>query len=222
MRKLLTLLFVTVLALTTMVVWLTQGTPGKRFSLPAFRPAQEAAQPQQAQIGGHFKLTDQHGKEVDEAQFRGKYMLVYFGFSRCPDLCPVSLGTITSALEKIGDKANEFAPVFISLDPEHDTPQVLAEYMKSFYPSFEALTGTQAQVDAVAEGYKVYHARKDAGPEGAAAPAGEAAKADYTVDHSGFIYLLDREGQYVSLFTHDVTPEELAAKLTAQLEPVKE
>lgn len=161
----------------------------------------------QALIGGPFTLVDQTGKRVTEKTFAGKPTLVYFGFTSCPDVCPSGLQVISAALDKLGPRADGITPVFITLDPERDTPQVLAEYLKSFHPRLVGLTGTLEETDAAAKAYRVYF-RKVAD---VAFPGG------YTVDHSSFMYLMDASGQYVKHFSHTVGVDELAGALAAAL-----
>src|ERR1700759_612889 len=130
----------------------------------------------QADVGGPFQLTDQHGKRVGDKDFRGRYMLIYFGYSFCPDVCPTTLAVMAQALEKLGPEARRVTPVFITIDPERDTPQVLADYMKAFGPSFVGRTGS---VDAIKDAKKksrVYAVKKPLDP---AKP-----KAGYGMDHS--------------------------------------
>lgn len=161
-----------------------------------------------ASIGGPFSLIDQKGRPVTDQAFRGKLMLVYFGYTYCPDVCPTELGVMTQALDELGDAAKQVAPIFISIDPERDTPEVLATYLSSFYDGFVGLTGSVDQVAAAARAYRVYYARaKDSGR----------AAGDYLVDHSGFVYLMDREGTYRAHFRPDTSPEAMAARIKALL-----
>src|SRR5262249_52294505 len=112
-----------------------------------------------ALIGGPFRLVDQNGRPVDDTQFRGKLKLVYFGYTYCPDVCPTELQTMSQALDALGPAAAQVQPLFITIDPQRDTPEQLKDYMQSFHPSFLGLTGTPAEVDAVARAYRVYYAR---------------------------------------------------------------
>lgn len=156
-----------------------------------------------ADIGGSFTLTDQNGKQVSDSQFRGKYMLVFFGFTSCPSICPVGMATITQAMEKLGDNANKVQPIFITVDPETDTPARMKEFLANFYPSVIGLTGTPEQIKAVESAYKVYAAKsvnKDM-------PGG------YNVDHSGFIYMMDKNGEYLQHCSYDEKPEKLASDI---------
>ncbi len=114
----------------------------------------------QATVGGPFRLTDQTGKTVSDADFRGRYMLIYFGYSFCPDVCPTTLGVMAQALDKLGADSSRIVPIFITIDPARDTPKVLADYMKAFGPSFVGLTGSDAEIKAVEKEYRVYAAKR--------------------------------------------------------------
>jgi len=139
-------------------------------------------------IGGPFTLVDQHGKRRTDADFRGKLMLVYFGFTACADVCPTDLQQIGAAIEKLGASGDAVQPLFITLDPATDTPKRLAAYVPSFHPRLLGLSGSAAAVDEAARAYRVYY-KKVPG-----------AKASEAVDHSAFIYLMDRDGKYLGFF----------------------
>jgi protein SCO1/2 len=163
-----------------------------------------------AAIGGPFALVDQEGRPRTSADFQGSYMLVYFGYTYCPDVCPTGLQNITLALDLLAkqdpDKAAKVVPIFITIDPERDTPAVLAAYAANFHPRLVALTGTLAQTSQAAKNYRVYY--KKILDEGSAA---------YLMDHSSFIYLMDPTGAYVSHYTHLTRPEEIAKSLEEQV-----
>lgn len=156
----------------------------------------------EVQIGGPFTLTNQRGQEVSDAQFRGKLMLVYFGYTFCPDICPADLLTMTSVLNALGDKAKDIAPVFITIDPERDTVEQLKTYMENFHSSIEALTGTPEAIAQAAQAYKVYYAKVD-----------EPGMSSYLMDHSAFTYLMGRDGKYLTHFSHGTTAEKMAKKI---------
>lgn len=158
-------------------------------------------------IGGPFSLVDTTGKQRSEKDFAGKPMLVFFGFTNCPDVCPSGLQTLTVALDKLGDKAGNLSTLFITLDPERDTQQVLGEYVKSFHPRIQGLTGTPDEVKGAIKSYRVY-AKKvpdDKDPK------------RYNIDHSSFFYLMDAKGEYAKHFPHSVDANVLADALAAQL-----
>jgi cytochrome oxidase Cu insertion factor (SCO1/SenC/PrrC family) len=156
-----------------------------------------------ALVGGAFTLTDNTGKRVTDQDFRGKYMLVFFGYTSCPDICPAGLQLMAGALEKLGAKAQSITPVFISVDPQRDTPEKLAAYVKNFDPRLVGLTGTPEEIAAVAKAYKVYYAK---------VPSKERPD-DYTMDHTSIIYVMDPKGEFVTHFTPSTSVDELAAKL---------
>jgi len=146
-------------------------------------------------VGGPFELTDHTGKPRTERDFRGKLMLVYFGFTYCPDICPADLQAIGLALDKLGADGDSVQPLFITVDPERDTAEHLAEYVPMFHPRLIGLTGSAEAIRKAADAYKVYYARVD--------PPKENVKEDggyYTVDHTAYIYLMDREGNYLGFF----------------------
>jgi cytochrome oxidase Cu insertion factor (SCO1/SenC/PrrC family) len=156
-----------------------------------------------ALVGGAFTLTDNTGKRVTDQDFRGKYMLMFFGYTSCPDICPAGLQLMAGALEKLGPKAAHITPIFISVDPERDTPEKLAAYVKNFDPRLVGLTGTPEEIAAVAKAYKVYYAK---------APNKERPDA-YTMDHTSVIYVMDPKGEFVTHFTPATSVDEMAAKL---------
>jgi cytochrome oxidase Cu insertion factor (SCO1/SenC/PrrC family) len=140
-------------------------------------------------VGGPFQLVDHTGKKRTDADFRGKLLLVYFGYTYCPDICPADLLQISLALDRLGKGGDDVQPLFISVDPERDTTAVLAQYVSSFHPRLIGLTGTPGQIRAVANSYKAYYA-KYTPPDGGV----------YLIDHTGFTYLMDRAGQYLGFF----------------------
>jgi cytochrome oxidase Cu insertion factor (SCO1/SenC/PrrC family) len=146
-------------------------------------------------VGGPFELIDHTGKPRTSSDFRGQLMLVYFGFTYCPDICPTDLQEIGLTLDKLGTEADGVQPLFITIDPERDTAQHLAEYVPMFHPRLIGLTGSADAIRKAADAYKVYYARVD--------PPKESVKQDngyYTVDHTAYIYLMDREGNYLGFF----------------------
>jgi len=152
-------------------------------------------------IGGPFQLVDQNGKTVTDADLKGKWSLIYFGYTHCPDACPTALNDISIALSELGPKRDAVRPVFITVDPERDTPETLKAYVTSFDAPILALTGTADQVATAAKGYRVYYAKH---PE-----AGD----DYSMDHSSVIYVMDPEGRFTASFTHESAPEQISERL---------
>ena len=161
-----------------------------------------------ATIGGPFTLTDHNGKTVTDKDYRGKLLLVYFGYTFCPDVCPTSLSTITDALDMLGEKAKEIQPLFVSVDPGRDTPEHLKEYVTYFHPSMIGLTGTPEQIAAIAKEYRVYYAKvqEEGGEPG-----------EYLMDHSSITYLMGRDGKFLVHFGHGVAPEAMAKRLSEYL-----
>jgi cytochrome oxidase Cu insertion factor (SCO1/SenC/PrrC family) len=144
----------------------------------------------QALVGGPFTLVDHTGKTVTDQDFRGRYMLVYFGFTYCPDVCPSGLQVISAALDQVGAKALKVVPILVTVDPERDTPAQLAQYVPSFHPRLVGLTGSPEQVSAAIKAYRVY-AKKVEDPK---------SSAGYTYDHTSIAYLMDPQGRYVAHF----------------------
>lgn len=159
-----------------------------------------------ALIGGPFELVDQSGRTVREQDFRGRLMLVYFGYTYCPDVCPTELQTMSVALDRLGPKAEAVQPVFITVDPERDDVQQMADYVSHFHPSLVGLTGSPEQVAAAAKAYRVYYAKVQ-----------DEASSEYLMDHTSFVYLMDREGSYVTHFGPQTPPEEMAARIEEHL-----
>jgi protein SCO1/2 len=162
----------------------------------------------EAKIGGPFNLTDGSGKRVTEALLRDRYSLLYFGFTHCPDICPLALGTITEALEIAGPQAETVLPIFVTVDPERDTPQVMADYVANFHPRFVALTGTPDEIRATTAVYRVY-----------AAKAAGTAPEEYNMAHSDFIYLIGPDGKYVTHFRAEDTALDIANRLRREMRP---
>jgi len=157
-------------------------------------------------VGGPFTLTDQNGATRSDTEFRGKLMLIYFGYTYCPDVCPTTLDMMTRALAALGPDAQKVVPIFITVDPGRDTPAQMKTYASNFDPRLVALTGSPEAIASVAGEYRVYY-QKAKGENGG----------DYTVDHSSAIYLMGRDGRYVGHFDPGITPDKLAATLRKYL-----
>lgn len=162
--------------------------------------------PAPTEIGGPFRLTAGDGRTVTDADFRGRWMLVYFGYTHCPDACPTALADMANAVDALGaDAARKVALLFITVDPERDTPAVMQDYVRAFDAPITALSGTAEQIAAAARAYRVYyqkHPRDDGG---------------YDMDHSSIIYLMDPRGVFTANFTHETPPEAITAKLRSVL-----
>jgi protein SCO1/2 len=159
-----------------------------------------------AQVGGPFELVDQTGQSRRDSDFLGRYMLVYFGYTYCPDVCPTSLLAMSQGLKLLDERAPEAAeqvvPLFVTVDPERDTVEVLAAYASSFHPDLVALTGTPEQIAAAAKSYRVYYAKAE-----------DESSGTYLMDHSSFIFLIGPDGGYRTHFSHTAQAEEIAEGL---------
>jgi cytochrome oxidase Cu insertion factor (SCO1/SenC/PrrC family) len=152
-------------------------------------------------IGGPFALIDHRGKPRTDKDFRGKMLLVYFGFTSCVDVCPTDLQNIGLALEKLGPAGTAIQPLFITVDPERDTPRRLAAYVPSFHPTLVGLSGSAAAVRQAADAYRVWYRK---------GPKGQGSLTGYDVDHSAAIYLMDRDGKYVDFFPPGTPADRMA------------
>jgi protein SCO1/2 len=159
------------------------------------------------EIGGDFKLIDQYGKIRSNQEFKGKLMLIYFGYSFCPDICPLGLQNITQALNNLGRDRDQVIPIFITVDPKRDTPEHLAIYASNFHPSFVMLTGSTGEIEHLKKKFKVYSA-----PAKTAHPT-----EDYLIDHTTLVYLMDKNGHYLESFAHSTTPEKITQILQKAL-----
>lgn len=158
----------------------------------------QPSQPQQdALIRAEFNLIDTDGKEVTQDDFAGKPMLVFFGFTYCPDVCPTELMRLGGLLDDLGDDAQKLHAIMITIDPERDRPEDMKNYLAAFHPGIIGLTGSAEQIRQAASAFRVYYARVD-DPSSAA---------EYTMDHSALVYLMDEDGRYVSHFSPDTKPE---------------
>jgi protein SCO1/2 len=155
-----------------------------------------------ALIGGPFTLVDQNGKTVTDRDFRGKYMLIFFGFTHCPDICPAELQVMSAALDALGPKADDVVPIFVTLDPGRDTPEAVGAYVKNFGKTFVGLTGSPTAIANAANAYRVAYQKfeyKD-----------KDGNYGYSIDHSALVYLMDKDGKYLVHFAYG-TP---ATKMT--------
>jgi len=158
------------------------------------------------QIGGPFALIDQDGRPRTDADFRGKLLLVYFGYTYCSDICPTDLQAISTAIDKLGPAGESVQPLFITVDPEHDTPEAIKLYVSLFHPRLVGLTGSAKQIKAIARAYKVYYAKNE-----------ESKKFDSVIDHSGFVFLVGRDGKYLGFFPPGTLADRMIDSLRQQL-----
>ncbi len=154
------------------------------------------AGPAPSAVGGPFQLVDSSGRPVDQSILQGKWSAIFFGYTYCPDFCPLTLQTLIEARPKLGERADDFQIVFISVDPERDTPQQLATYLQNF-PGVVGLTGSPQQVDAVVKAYKSYRNKRGEGD-------------DYLMDHTTAVYLMNPKGRFVNAVTHGLGPDQTA------------
>jgi cytochrome oxidase Cu insertion factor (SCO1/SenC/PrrC family) len=148
-------------------------------------------------VGGPFTLTDHTGRSRTDADFRGKLMLIYFGFTLCPDICPTDLQAIARVIDTLGPAGDQIQPLFVTLDPEHDTAEHLATYVSLFHPRLLGLTGSADAVRRAADAYKVFYDKVATGND------------KYTVDHTAYVYLMDRSGRYLGFFPPNTSSERM-------------
>ncbi len=158
-----------------------------------------------ATVGGPFRLIDQNGETRTDADFRGRWMWVYFGYSNCPDVCPTTLVLMDEVLKQLGGSANRVVPIFISLDPAHDTPKILKLYLASFNRRFIGLTGSEQQIASVAKEYRVYRVKRPV-------PGG-----GYSIDHSSVICLMAPDGKFAAVYDTSDKPENIATDIKKRL-----
>lgn len=180
-QKLVFALVVLVIAVLTGLgaLWLTRG-PGSPIGSGT------------ALVGGPFTLTNQDGKRVTDQDFRGRYMLIFFGFTYCPDVCPGELQVMSAAIDQLGADGDRIQPIFITIDPARDTPEAMKLYVSNFHPRMVGLTGSDADIAAVAKAYRVYYAKAK----------GSENSPDYLMDHSTILYLMGPDGKFVKHFTY--------------------
>ena len=163
-----------------------------------------------AKIGGTFDLIDHNGKLRRSGEFREKFMLIYFGYSYCPDICPTALQVMGLALNSLGDKAKMVQPIFITIDPKRDTAKHLKTYVQNFYPDLLGLTGTEEAIKDTAKKFRIYYARVSDNKD-------KSEGDDYLVDHSSIVFLMGKKGQYVTHFNHQTDPAKMAEIIAKQL-----
>jgi protein SCO1/2 len=156
-------------------------------------------------IGGPFKLIDQSGKPITDLDMKGRPFLVFFGYTHCPDICPTTLFEMSEVMRALGQDADRVSALFITVDPERDTPAAMADYLSSFDPHLRGVTGDRQAIDAVEKAYRVY-AKKVPTDSG-----------DYSMDHTALVYLMDKQGRFVAPFKLNRKPEEAAADLRRYL-----
>jgi protein SCO1/2 len=176
-------------------------------ALRSMRPVAQVTASGVAAIGGPFTLVATNGENVSDQAYRGKWLLIFFGYTFCPDACPTALNNISVALEKLGSDADKLQPLFVTVDPQRDTHEVMGDYLKSFDSRIIGLTGTQDQIDSVVKEYRVYVAQQKS----------ESGGDDYLVSHSAYIYLLDPQGKFVNVIQGGAAGEEIAVWLRKEI-----
>lgn len=155
-------------------------------------------------VGGHFELTDHRGARVTPVTYRGRFLLVFFGFTHCGQVCPAVLARNSRALQALGRDADKLQPLYITVDPDRDTPEVLAGYLSERHPRYTGLTGTTEEIDAAKRAYHVFARRADE-------------LDSYTVPHTSFTFLVDPDGDYLTHYSETLTAEELAERLAREI-----
>jgi protein SCO1/2 len=159
-----------------------------------------------AEVGGAFSLTDTNGHAVTDATYRGRWMLVYFGYAYCPDICPTELQTMSTVLDQLGPDAAKIAPLFITVDPQRDTPEALGQYVKLFDSRLIGLTGTSEQAAQAAKAYRVYATKVTSKGLGG-----------YLIDHTSFVYLMDPGGKLRTVFSSETNVMDMVAAIASQI-----
>ena len=167
-----------------------------------------AEEPWPVAFGGPFSLVDQHGRRRSDTDFHGSWLLIEFGYTACPDLCPLGLETIAAALEALGPSAQRVQPVFITIDPARDTPAALASFIAAFDPRLIALSGSEAETQAVTKAYRVHRRKVILDP---------ANRDDYLIDHGSFTYLMGPDGRFVTLFPYGTDAPRMTQVLAGYL-----
>ncbi len=167
--------------------------------------AQTAQQVARDIVTGEFSLIDHRGNAVTDQDYRGSWPLIFFGYTHCPDVCPTTLGVVGLVMDELGEDAARVQPLFITVDPERDTPEIMADYVAAFHPRIIGLSGSAEQVAAAAHSHRAYYAK---------APVEEGAEigvTEYAMDHSAYLYLMDPDGVYVHVFSPTDSADEIAA-----------
>ena len=159
-----------------------------------------------SEVGGPFEMVDHRGTTVTDADFHGQHLLVFFGYTYCPDVCPTVLATMAAALDLLGPAAELVTPIFVTIDPARDTTEAMADYVALFHPKIVGLTGTARQLANMAKSYQAFYAK------------GPGDGGDYLMEHTGVLYLMGPEGEYLGVLPPGVSPDEMAAALRTQLD----
>jgi protein SCO1/2 len=199
------ILLATVAVVTALAIAMIWPQPDSR------APGQMELSPGVANIGGSFALTDHKGILVTDQDFLGRRLLISFGYTNCPDVCQMMLQNISEVLDLLKGRVTEIEPLFISFDPDRDTPEVLAEHLDNFHPAIRGLTGTPEEVADTAKAYRVYYEKVSVEDPENVMPE------NYVMEHSSLIYLMDRNGLYAAHFSHHMAPADLAGAILGAL-----
>ena len=175
------------------------------------RVADKAGEVTKVQVGGDFELINQYGETVRNSDFLGGYMLIFFGYTYCPDVCPTTLSTISTALDTLGDSAAAITPIFVTVDPERDTPGYLKDYLQHFHPAIQGLTGSVEKIKKVAKAYGVYYAKVQEESDT------DTDADDYLMDHTSLTFLMGPDGEYSAHFGHSTSADAMAEKIAGIL-----
>jgi cytochrome oxidase Cu insertion factor (SCO1/SenC/PrrC family) len=189
------------------IVCLSFAIPGMAEEQPSAAQMMDDLMYGRGTVGGPFTLTDQAGRQRSDTEFRGKLMIIYFGYTYCPDVCPTDLMAITQALDAMGPAAQGIQPVFITIDPERDT-KLLGDYVSAFHHSLVGLTGSPEEIRKVANSYKAFYSKVKDERSG-----------DYSIDHAGVVYLMGRSGEYLGFMPPQTGPDRLIEILRKHLAP---
>lgn len=191
------------LVLAAGLAWM-QTSPQNPQTLNLIEPLSDAP------FGGPFELVNGNGETVTDKDFDGRYRLMFFGFTYCPAVCPTELSRMTDVLNGLGEDADKIAPIFVSVDPERDTPEVVKDYVSNFHSNLIGLTGSRAQIDHILAGYKIYASKVEMeGMDG------------YMVDHSSFTYFIGPDGRLLALFKPQDTPEDIITSIQGWMDALK-
>jgi protein SCO1/2 len=207
------------------MTWYAKSRPAATVGAFGTQPASDTGAAA-IEIGGPFELVAHTGETVSDATFRGKFMLVFFGYTFCPDVCPTELLVMSQALDLLGEKGEAVQPILITVDPERDTTDALADYVGNFHPRLIGLTGTEEQVAAAAKAYRAYYAKafypaSDNTEDARDGKTAEAEADDYLMNHSAFTYLMGPDGGYRTVFPHKTSPEDMAKAIAAEFEKAR-
>jgi cytochrome oxidase Cu insertion factor (SCO1/SenC/PrrC family) len=192
-----------IFAISVVTVALAIGASAFYFASSARGPIQTGT----ALVGGPFSLLDHNSRRVSDRDFLGKYVLMFFGFTQCADICPTELQVMSAALDELGKDADKIQPVFVSIDPDRDTPEVLKRYVANFHPRLIGLTGSPGDVAAMAKTYRVYYRKVDS----------SIVPGDYQMDHSSSIYLMGPDGRFLKHFGYTTDARALADELRSAI-----